>query len=382
MLVKCYNYCMSNVRRLFRSRDIYNLTKTDDLFVRSMRDNAVFQYGNCSDYRRILDKAGFDPSTINSMDDLTKLPFIPTLYFKHHYLASVPDKKMFIKATSSDTSGSMSMIGFNLRSLITGASMVINVGKYHKLWSAKPANYIIFGYQPTKENKTAVSKTALGFTFFAPALSRTFALNVSSKGYELDWDRVLKALERCSRSKFPMRTIGFPAFTYFLLRDMEAKGIRYQMPKGSMITLGGGWKSFYTEQPDKKEFYRLVKDVLGIDEDHVIEIFGAVEHPILYTDCRCHHFHVPCYSRIIIRDPDTFAAVPDGTPGLINLLTPMIDSTPVLSVMTDDLGVLHSEGCPCGAASPWLEIIGRVGIEGIVTCAAGSEKYLKGEDGA
>ena len=114
----------------------------------------------------------------------------------------------------------------------------------------------------------------------------------------------------------------------------------------------------------------------------MIEFFGAVEHPILYTDCRCHHFHVPCYSRIIIRDPDTFAAVPDGTPGLINLLTPMIDSTPVLSVMTDDLGVLHSEGCPCGAASPWLEIIGRVGIEGIVTCAAGSEKYLKGEDGA
>jgi len=368
---------MSTVRRLFRSRDIYDLSKTDDLFVRSMRENAVFQYNNCSDYKRILDEFDFDPQSIKTKKDLVKLPFIPTVYFKHHYLASVPDSKMVIKATSSGTSGSMSMIGFNLRSLITGAHMVKNVGRYHKLWSAKPTNYIIFGYQPTKDNKTAISKTAYGFTFFAPAASRTFALNATDKGYELDWDRVLKAMEKCARSKLPMRTIGFPAYTYFLLKDMKAKGISCQMPKGSLITMGGGWKSFYTEKPDKEEFYRLVKEVLGIDEDHIIEFFGAVEHPILYTDCRCHHFHIPCYGRVIIRDPDTFEEVGDGTPGLINLLTPMIDSTPVLSIMTDDLGVIHSEGCPCGARSPYLEIIGRVGIEGIVTCAAGSEKYLK-----
>lgn len=368
---------MSYTGKLFRTRHIYDLSKTDDLFVSSVRETCNFCYKGCSDYRRILDEAGFSPDDIDTMDDLADLPFIPTLYFKHHTLTSVPERKLFIKATSSGTSGTMSRIGFDLKSLMTGAHMVLNVGRYHKLWSAVPTNYIIFGYQPTKTNKTAFSKTAYGFTFFAPAKSRTFALEMTDSGYKLNWDRVLKAMEKCAGSKFPMRTIGFPAYTYFLLKDMKAKGIRYKMPKGSMITMGGGWKQFYTEQPDKKEFYRLVKEVLDIDEDHIIEFFGAVEHPILYTDCRCHHFHVPAYGRVIIRDPDTMRPVENGKIGLVNLITPMVRSTPVVSVMTDDLGVLHDGPCSCGAKSPWLEIIGRVGVADIVTCAAGGEEYLK-----
>ena len=372
---------MGDAGRLFRTnkKHIYDLQKTDDLFVRAMRETCTFCYKNCDDYRRILDLYSFTPDSIKSMDDLNDLPFIPTLYLKHNYMASVPEKKMFIKATSSGTSGAMSRIGFDMKSLLTGASMVINVGKYHKLWSAVPTNYIIFGFKPDKSNHTAISKTAYGFTFFAPAASRTFALEMSENGYRLDWDRVIAALEKCSRSKLPMRTIGFPAYTYFLLKDLKARGVRYKMPKNSLITMGGGWKQFYTEQPDKKEFYKLVEEVLGIDEDHVIEFFGAVEHPILYTDCRCHHFHIPCYSRVIIRDPDTLEPLPAGRIGLVDLMSPMVRSTPLLSIMTDDLGIIHNEECPCGAKSPWLEIIGRVGIADIITCAAGGEEYLKGE---
>ena len=368
---------MRNTKRLFRQKDIYNTEKTDELFAKAMRENAVFQYNNCADYRRILDGFGFRPDSIKGIEDLSKLPFIPTLYYKHHHLESVPSRKQIIKATSSGTSGSMSNIGFDFNSLNLGKSMVIQVGRVHKLWSLMPANYIIFGYQPTKKNKTAVSKTAYGFTFFAPALSRTFALEMTENGYKLSWDRVLSALEKCSKSKFPMRTMGFPAYTYFLLKHMKEKGIRYKMPKGSMVALGGGWKQFYTEKVEKEEFYQLVKDVLDIDEENIVEFFGAVEHPILYTDCKCHHFHIPVYSRVIIRNPYDFSPVPNGQIGLVNLLSPMMQSAPLLSVMTDDLGILHSEKCPCGAKSPWLEIIGRVGVGDVITCAAGADEYLK-----
>lgn len=368
---------MKYTKRLFRQKDIYNLEATDDIFAHAIRENAVFQYENCPDYRRILDEFGFDPQTIRGTGDLEKLPFLPTLYFKHHHLQSVPPRRQLIKATSSGTSGAMSHIGFDFQSLNLGKNMVLRVGKYHKLWSLKPTNYIIFGYRPTRDNKTAVSKTAYGFTFFAPALSRTFALEMTDSGYQLSWDRVLKAFEKCAKSPFPMRTIGFPAYTYFLLKDMREKGIRYKMPRGSKVTLGGGWKQFYAEKVEKEDFYALVKEVLDIDEENIVEFFGAVEHPILYTDCQYHHFHIPAYSRVIIRDPNDFSPVKNGTVGLVNLLTPMMRSAPLLSVMTDDLGVLHSETCPCGASSPWLEIIGRVGISDIVTCAAGADEYLK-----
>lgn len=368
---------MKYTKKLFNQKDIYNTKKSDILFVQAIKENAVFHYKNCSEYHRILNDFGFDPEYIDTFEDLEKLPFLPTLYFKHHQLQSLASKKQIIKATSSGTSGSMSHIGFDIKSLNLGKKMVIKVGRYHKLWSIKPVNYIIFGYQPTKENKTAVSKTAYGFTFFAPALSRTFALENTKEGYKLSWDRVIKSLEKCSKSKFPMRTIGFPAYTFFLLRDLKERGIRYQMPKGSMVTLGGGWKQFYAEKVDKDEFYSLVKEVLGIDESNIIEFFGAVEHPILYTDCKYHHFHIPVYSRVIIRNPDDFSPMPYGKVGLINLLTPMMWSSPLVSVMTDDLGVLHNEKCPCGAKSPWLEIIGRVGVNDIITCASGADDYLK-----
>ncbi len=50
------------------------------------------------------------------------------------------------------------------------------------------------------------------------------------------------------------------------------------------------WKQFYAQKVAKEEFYALVKEVLGVDEEHIFEFFGSAEHPILYTDCRCHHF--------------------------------------------------------------------------------------------
>jgi hypothetical protein len=68
-----------------------------------------------------------------------------------------------------------------------------------------------------------------------------------------------------------------------------------------------------------------------------------------------------------------------GRPGLVNLITPMDVGTPLLSVMTDDLGILHpGHTCPCGLEAPWLELLGRVGLGDIKTCAAGAEELLKG----
>lgn len=63
----------------------------------------------------------------------------------------------------------------------------------------------------------------------------------------------------------------FSCIYVFLLKEMKAKGIRLKMPKGSMVTLGGGWKQFYSQKVDKQDFYNLVYEVLGIKEHNVIE---------------------------------------------------------------------------------------------------------------
>ena len=369
---------MSKMSSLFntKKKKIYSLD--DEKFYLAMKENCSFHYEHNKKYKELLDGFGFKPSDINSYEDLAKIPFIPTLYFKHHNLLSLKNSKYIVKATSSGTSGqNVSIIGFTLGDLLRGWNMVRRVFSYHHLWSLKPHRYIIFGYQPHKGNDKAIAKTAWGFTFVTPALSKDYAIRWVDGGYKVDLDNLEKKLIKYSKGKAPVRTLGFPAYTYFLLEQMKAKGIKLKLPKGSILSLGGGWKSFYKEKVDKQTFYDLAYEVLGIDDKHIFEFFGAVEHPILYTDCRNHHFHIPNYARVIIRDVETLEPVKPGQPGLINLLTPMCLGAPLLSVMTDDIGILHEETCQCGEKSMYLEILGRSGIEDIKTCAAGAEDLLK-----
>lgn len=365
--------------KLFNYADPYDTKGTEELFVRAMKECCRFHYDNCPEYRRILDSVGFYPERIREYGDIAELPFIPTVFLKKHRIYSMPQYRMPIKATSSGTGGKYSRIGFDTGGLYNGLKMVLKVFGAHGLISPVPCHYIIFGFKPHMSNHTAVAKSATGYTLLTPALSRTYALKYRNGKYEPDLEGVAQAFVRGARSGFPTRTIGFPAYTWFTLRLMEERGMYAKLPAGSKIMLGGGWKQFYKEQVDKREMYALAEKILGVSEENIIETYGAAEHPILYCDCARHHFHIPIYSRVIIRDVNTLKPVPNGRIGLVNLITPMVRATPILSVMTDDLGILHdADECGCGVNSPYLEIIGRAGFTDIKTCAAGAEEILKG----
>ncbi len=370
--------------KMFSNKNPYDLKSTENLFNKAVLENCKYQYQNCKEYRNILNGLGFDPEKIELNGDLPnnlaeKIPALPTLLFKRVKMFSVPEWKIPIKATSSGTSGiNVSEIGFDFGSLICGLKMVIKVGKVRGVFSPTPCHYVIMGYQPHKSNKTAVTKTAFGATLFTPCLSRTYILKYKNGKYTPDFNGVINRLKVLEKSSFPCRFMGFPAYTFFLLKIMQEKGIKIKLPTGSKILLGGGWKQFYAEQPDKKEFYRLSEEILGISEDNIIEFFGAVEHPVLYCDCKNHNLHIPVYSRVIIRDVDTLKPLEYGKIGLVNLITPMVKATPILSVITDDLGILHKgEECGCTNTSPYLEIVGRVAPDSIKTCAAGAAEMLK-----
>ena len=368
-------------QKLFGWRDHYDTAGTEELFVTAMRENCAFVHQNCPEYATLLDGAGFRPDDLRQSADLARLPAIPTAYLKRHRMFAIPPEKLPIKATSSGTRGRKSEIGLEWGAMLAGAKMILKVASANKFLSPVPTNYLVMGYQPHKSNRTAVAQTATGYTHLTPIIHREYVLKYGPEGYYVDFDGVIAALERYSRSRFPTRFMGFPAYTWFLMEKLVEKGLRFPLPKGSQIYLGGGWKQFYKQQVDKREFYALAKDRFDIPEEMVKECFGAVEHPVWYADCAAHHFHIPVYSRVIIRDVDTLEPLPYGQIGLVNLLTPLTKACPLLSVMTDDLGILHPPGsCSCGVESPWLEIIGRVGLVDIKTCAAGADELRKGAD--
>lgn len=361
-------------RSLFSVKNPYD-TQSDTVFISAVRENFCYHYTHCQEYRTIAEHFNVDADSFHSIDDIARLPCLPTLLFKRHRLKSA---QALIRATSSGTSGNYSEIGFDIGGLLCALKMSCKIMRKRQLFSLIPCHYIVMGYKPHRSNHTAVTKTAFGATLFAPAISRKYILNYKNGTYTPDFDGILSTLKNLSNAIFPIRFMGFPSYTFFLMKMMEEQGIHIPLKKGSKIMLGGGWKQFYAEQADKATFYNLAEKVFGIKDYDIVEFFGAVEHPILYCDCPNHHFHVPAYSRVIIRDIDTLKPVPEGTVGLVNLITPMICATPILSVMTDDLGILHSGSqCGCGIQTPYLEIIGRVAPTDIKTCAAGAADMLK-----
>ncbi|MCR5611777.1 MAG: acyl-protein synthetase [Clostridiales bacterium] len=357
-------------RKLFLKRDPYSRGKDEGLFVRAVREQVKRNAAGSPEYAAILASRSFSPDELVSEEDLGRLPPLPTLFFKRNRIFSVPEKKLVVKAFSSGTKGARSEVGLDLSSLLYGIMMMFRLFSLHGVISPIPTNYIVVGYEPSKHSDMGAIKTAYGTTKFAPALHREYALRDTGTGYELNPDGVFRALMRYSRQPFPVRFVGFPAYMYFLAKSLKEKGISLKLPKRSMVLLGGGWKQFSGEEIDRGSFHKLIEETLGIKKERCLEFFSAVEHPHAYVRCPSGHFHIPSYTRVIIRDADTLEPVPEGTPGLLNFITPLVSSMPLASVLTDDIAVYGTSPCPCGNKAPYFDLLGRAGVGGIKTCAA------------
>lgn len=367
--------------RLYISHDIYAHKATERLFLRALQKNIEYHRKHCREYGRLLKRQGFRSAQLKAMEDLHRLPFLPTLYLKRHRLLSMPLCRLPVKAASSGTSGVKSFVGYNLKTVMYAGIMTVRMISHHHLFSWKPTNYMILGYEPHPSNTAMITKTQNATTFFAPPLHRAYALRYGRNGYRMDDRGMEKALARYAGQRWPVRLVGLPAYAYFFLQKLREQGISYELPPGSMVLLGGGWKEYDKEEQDKAVLYQLIKEVLGIPEENCREFFGVAEHPVMYCSCPNHHFHVPNFSRVIIRDVKTWKPVKDGETGLVNLLTPVADSMPLLSIVTDDLGILRpGSDCGCGIETPYLEIVGRAGVEGIKTCAAAAADFLRNGD--
>jgi phenylacetate-coenzyme A ligase PaaK-like adenylate-forming protein len=365
--------------KIFFSRNPYSSKRADNAFLDAVRENVRFLTAHCPAYARVLESSGFSLDELKSENDLYRIPSIPTLFFKRNSLFSVPESEFALVATSSGTKGAKSTVAFDKKTLYYGFGMAARFFLHHHVVSLLPTNYIVLGYEPSKHTKMGAVKTAYGVTKFTPALSRTYALKDSGKGYEPNQSGVLEALERYAKQGFPVRFVGFPSYLYFLVSELKRNGVHYRLNPHSKILLGGGWKQFTGSEIDRGELYALVRETLGIEPDRCLEFFSAAEHPLPYCKCKNGHFHIPVYSRVIIRNVTTLQPVEDGTPGLLSFVTPLISSMPLVSVMTDDIAVKRpAEDCGCGNPKPFFDLLGRANAKGVKTCAAGANERLTG----
>jgi phenylacetate-coenzyme A ligase PaaK-like adenylate-forming protein len=365
-------------RKLFLSKDIYNLEPTDDIFVKAMRDNIAYHMQNCAEYRDILESFDFGIASLKDIRDLAEIPPLPTSYLKTKTMLSKPYEKLLIKTTSSGTGGGKTLSGFDVSSAICGFLMAFGVFRFHKLISLRRTNYIILGYQPDKSNQTAMAKALRGITLTAPARKIEYALKMADGEYQVNAEGLVRAVLSFGAQNRPVRIIGFPAYFKMFVDELSARNITLDLHRNSKVLLGGGWKAFFSEEISKDELYRMANRILGIQHQNFKDHFSTAEHPVNYIACENGHFHIPVFSRVLVRDVNTLKPVPDGAPGLLNLITPLLSSAPYGSILTDDIAVIKSgDECGCGIPSPYFDIIGRVGLAGIKTCTQAASEFLK-----
>ncbi|MCU0070332.1 acyl-protein synthase [Pseudomonas koreensis] len=349
------------------------------LFDQAMAEISRFHCQHTPGYEHCLRANGLSVSDLDSLDDWSRLPPVFASFFKQHQLLS-PTGTHAIELTSSGTSGQKSRMRYDERSLSAAQSMVKRIFQHYD-WDTPdtPCNYLLLSYEPEGVISLGTSFTDQFLCQFAPVNRVAYALRRTGGGHASDGFGVIAALQSFAEEGLPVRILGFPAFLWQALQRMRATAVPdLQLPQGSLTLFGGGWKTQAAQEIPRQQFYKQIHRQLGIELSRCRDGYGAVEHAVPYLECAHHHFHVPVYSKVFIRDPSDFTVLPYGRQGLLGFVSPYISSSPAHAVVMSDLATLHpGASCGCGLPGDWFELHGRAATMAGRSCAMAASELLE-----
>lgn len=367
----------NSTKLLFTHKDAFDYKGTSDLFVQAVREMFTFHCEHSPVFRSIQEQYGFTVNDIQSEEDILRIPAIFVTAFKERKLLSLPESEIVKTLTSSGTTGSKSQINWDQISMqrqeFTRSSIVESYGlaAYDQA-----VNNLIFSYAPDVSGSRGAAMAHSSYARFAKENETFYAIHSDESGNpKFNIAEGIAVLERFAQSGLPLRITGFPAFGYMTLSELDKRGVRFQFPADSVLFSGGGWKNYTGKTISYAEYVDLVQRVLGIPANRVRDVYGMVEHGVPYMTCEHGHFHVPIYSRVGAVSPRTLELLPDGEVGLLKLVTPYLRSTPGLSIVSTDLGCVHSH-CPCGREGKWIELKGRGGVKKYAGCGISAAQLL------
>ncbi|WP_372651780.1 acyl-protein synthase [Halobacteriovorax sp.] len=371
MLKSVGELCLSEVPY----KDFY---ESDQLFIEAMKENIAWHYSRNSFYKKLIDTEQLDVEKLKDIKDLEKIPYVIANFFKYHETKSVSEEEVYLHLTSSGTTGQKSQIFFDEWTIQSAQKMVDSIFKSYHWDSSEKTNYLLFTYEPEEGSKLGTAYTDNFLCKYAPISKVKYGLRYLGKeeGHKFDVFGCIETLKKYEGEGLPVRVFGFPAFFYFTLTKMKELGLApLKLNKDSLVFLGGGWKGNQDKAISKKDFYALCEEMLGIPNDRLRDGFGSVEHCIPYIECEEHNFHIPIWSRVLIRDVETLEVLPDGEAGYLNLISPYITSVPANNILMGDLAIKRSD-CKCNLNTPWFEILGRAGISKNKSCAVAASELL------
>jgi hypothetical protein len=308
----------------------------------------------CAPYRNVLDRVfgGADRLRIDRLEDV---PFLPVTLFKTHVLSSVPESDVVKVLTSSGTTGQEpSRIFLDAETASVQSAVLVKVAQHFLGKERLPM--VILDHPGVVRDRRSYSARGAGILGMAQFGHRPFyALR---EDMSLDEEGLRAYLDRVAGRRVLL--FGFTFMVWqFLVQALERAGRRLDLP-GGILVHSGGWKKLQEAAVDPTVFRERVRSATGIEQ--VINFYGMVEQVGgVYFENPLHHLQAPIYSEVIVRDPVTLEPLPDGQPGLVQVLSCLPTSYPGHSLLTEDLGVIRGvDPDGTGMGGRCFEILGRV----------------------
>ncbi|BEL10200.1 acyl-protein synthetase [Actinoplanes sichuanensis] len=253
---------------------------------------------------------------------------MPVRLFKTLELKSIPDDEVFKVLTSSGTTGEVSRIYLDKAAAATqtrqlGATLQTVLGPQR-------LPMLIVDTKSILKDRRSFSARGAG------------VLGMATFGRDHMWalDEDVDGLRSflVKHGDQPFLIFGF---TYLVWLHLYEIAREHGLDLGNGILIhSGGWKKLVDQAVSPEEFRNRLAAV-GLTRIH--NFYGMVEQigTIFLEGPTGGSLYCPDFADVVVRDPETWAELPPGKPGLLEVVSTLPTSYPGHVLLTEDLGVVH-----------------------------------------
>ncbi|MEU4694431.1 acyl-protein synthetase [Actinoplanes sp. NPDC023714] len=299
----------------------------EEVLLKELSSLTEHHRAHCEPYDRILAASGFA-----SASSVAGLPYLPVRLFKNLELKSIPDDEVFKVLTSSGTTGEVSRIYLDKAAAAEQQRRL--AATVQTVLGPKRLPMLLVDTKAMLKDRRSFSARGAG------------VLGMSTFGrdhvWALDNDGVvdLEAI-RGFLAKHGDQPFLIFGFTFLVWLHLYEVALEHGLDLGNGILIhSGGWKKLVDQAVSPDEFR---KRLAGVGLTNVHNYYGMVEQigTIFLEGPSGGSLYCPDFADVVVRDPETWAELPPGEPGLLEVVSTLPTSYPGHVLLTEDLGVVH-----------------------------------------
>ncbi len=298
-----------------------------------LRETVERVYFNVPYYRNRMQEAGIGPESIQTIDDIVKLPFTTKSDLRDNYpfgLFAVPMSEIVRVHASSGTTGKPTVVGYTRNDIST--------------WSEVMARTLT----SAGANRNDFIQVAYGYGLFTGGLGLHYGgEKIGASVIPISGGNTVRQIQLMH--DFGSTVLACtPSYALFLAEAIQESGINRDDLKLRIGVFGA--------EPWTENMRREIEDKLRIK---AIDIYGLSEviGPGVASECSTQEgLHINedhFYPEII--DPETSQVFPAGSMGELVFTTLTKEGLPLIRYRTRDLTKLSYEKCKCGRTMVRME---------------------------